>query len=368
MKILVTGGCGFIGTNLVLRLLESTSNEIINLDALTYAANPQSLADAAETSRYHFVKGDIGDVAFVAKTIALHQPDAIIHLAAESHVDRSIQSPSQFVQTNVVGTFNLLLAAQDHYSQLSRDRRKSFRFLHVSTDEVYGSLGQSGEFTETSRYDPHSPYSASKAASDHFAKAWHDTYGLPVIVTHCSNNYGPFQFPEKLIPLMIVKCIQGESLPVYGSGTNIRDWLHVADHVAALQLILASGVPGETYNIGGDCQLQNIDLVNRVCKIMDSHHPCSSGKPHSDRIDFVTDRPGHDFRYAIDATKVKDQLGWRASHCIDQGLIETVKWYLSNASWWQSILDSTYQLERLGMKAEQHQPAAPNGASPGDKS
>ena len=358
MKVLITGGCGFIGTNLVFRLLKSTSHEIINLDALTYAANPKSLGNVTDSRRYQFVQGDISDAAFVSETISSHQPDAMIHLAAESHVDRSIESPNQFVQTNVVGTFNLLLAAHDHHSQLDADQRRAFRFLHVSTDEVYGSLGQSGEFTETTRYDPHSPYSASKAASDHFARAWHDTYGLPVIVTNCSNNYGPYQFPEKLIPLMIVKCIQGESLPVYGHGTNIRDWLHVKDHVAALQLVLENGNPGETYNIGGDCQLQNIDLVNRVCKIMDSLHPCPSGKPHSDRINFVTDRPGHDFRYAIDASKLKDQLGWRTTYSIDQGLTETVKWYLGNTSWWQSILDGTYQLERLGLQADAIHPQA----------
>ncbi|QDT10124.1 dTDP-glucose 4,6-dehydratase [Planctomycetes bacterium K23_9] len=356
MKLLVTGGCGFIGTNLIRRLLQSDHYEIINLDALTYAANPNSLhmeatLSAEALNRYQLVRGDIAEKQFVTEAFRTHSPDGVIHLAAESHVDRSIDGPAQFVQTNVVGTFNLLEATREHLRSLSPADASAFRFLHVSTDEVYGSLGETGLFAETTAYDPHSPYSATKAASDHLARAWHTTYGVPVIVTNCSNNYGPYQFPEKLLPLMIIKCIAGESLPVYGTGQNVRDWLHVQDHVDALLRVLSAGVAGETYNIGGDCQLSNLELVQRVCGIMDEIYPSASGESHSSRIEFVTDRPGHDFRYAIDASKIKRDLHWQPQHSIETGLKNAVRWYVENEPWWKAILDDTYQLQRLGETA-----------------
>lgn len=348
MKILVTGGCGFIGSNLIRRLLSATEHEVVNVDKLTYAGNPQSLEDVADSPRYRFIKADIADPKRMREVMEDVAPEAIMHLAAESHVDRSIDGPSDFIQTNVVGTFNLLDSGLRHYNTLSGKTRDQFRLLHVSTDEVYGSLGASGLFTEATAYDPHSPYSATKAASDHLARAWKTTYGLPVIVTNCSNNYGPYQFPEKLLPLMIIKCLDEQPLPVYGKGENVRDWLYVQDHAAALITVLETGTPGETYNIGGNSEQRNIDLVHALCEIMDELRPRSSGGKHADLIQFVTDRPGHDFRYAIDAGKIQRELGWAPQHTLEESLRETVQWYLDNRNWWQNILDGNYQLQRLG--------------------
>ena len=350
--LLVTGGCGFIGSNLVRTLLTQTSHHVINIDNLTYSGNRQSLADLENHPRYRFFQNDICDAGAMEELFQRHRPAAVMHLAAESHVDRSIDGPAAFIQTNVVGTFHLLEAALKYFRSLGKSQAERFRFLHVSTDEVYGSLGPQGRFTEQSPYDPHSPYSATKASSDHLARAWHSTYGLPVIVTNCSNNYGPYQFPEKLLPLMIIKAIGEQPLPVYGRGENVRDWLYVADHVDALVAVLRHGAVGETYNIGGDCERRNLDLVNSLCQILDRMHPRSSGS-YSELIRFVTDRPGHDFRYAIDATKIRRQLGWKPRHDLQAGLKETVRWYLSHRDWWQAILDGTYNLERLGKTTPQ---------------
>jgi len=348
MKILVTGGCGFIGSNLIRHLIAETEHKIVNLDKLTYAGNPQSLEDIRGNDRYQFFQADLAEAAATSRVIRETDPDAVMHLAAESHVDRSIDGPAEFIQTNVVGTFNLLDASLNHYRQLSRQRQDAFRFLHVSTDEVYGSLGETGTFSEASPYDPHSPYSATKAASDHLARAWKSTYGLPIIVTNCSNNYGPYQFPEKLLPLMIIKCLAEEPLPVYGKGLNVRDWLYVKDHVIALTTVVAKGTPGETYNIGGNNERRNIDLVHAVIDILDDIHPRSEGRSYKDLITFVSDRPGHDFRYAIDSSKIQSELGWKPSQDFEACLRMTVQWYLDNPRWWKNILSGKYQLERLG--------------------
>lgn len=346
-RILVTGGAGFIGCNLVKLLLSKTNAEVYNLDALTYAGNLKSLDDVAANPNYNFIELDISDASGVDEVFARVRPDAVMHLAAESHVDRSIDSPADFVSSNVVGTLNLLQAARRCYESLSELERGKFRFLHVSTDEVYGSLGKEGYFTEQTRYDPHSPYSASKAASDHLARAWFDTFQLPVIVTNCSNNYGPFQFPEKLIPVVILKAIAGEPIPVYGMGENVRDWLFVEDHCRALLTVLQGGAPGQTYNIGGNNELRNIDLVNLICGILDELKPHRD--PYASQIQFVKDRPGHDLRYAIDASKIKQDLGWEPLMQADSGFRETVRWYLENVDWWQSILDGSYQIGRQGL-------------------
>lgn len=351
MKILVTGGCGFIGTNLVRYLLSMTDHQVVNLDKLTYAGNPHSLADVTDSPRYEFIRADLADPKQVADVVQQTDPDAVMHLAAESHVDRSIDGPSEFIQTNVVGTFNLLESSLRHYNDLNEDRSARFRFLHVSTDEVYGSLGDSGQFSETSRYDPHSPYAATKASSDHLARAWQTTFGLPVIVTNCSNNYGPYQFPEKLIPLMIIKCLQEQPLPVYGQGLNVRDWLFVEDHVRALTLVVETGRVGQTYNIGGNSERRNIDLVHSICEILDELKPRDGSQSHADLISYVTDRPGHDFRYAIDSSKIQSELGWKPEHSLEEYLRKTVDWYLQNEGWWQQILDGSYQLQRLGDQA-----------------
>jgi len=347
--ILVTGGAGFIGSAVVRQLLAAGVDRVVNLDKLTYAANLASLPGAEGTGRYVLEKVDICDAAEVARVFETHRPDAVMHLAAESHVDRSIDGPGAFIHTNVIGTFTLLQAALKHWRGLEGAAKDAFRFLHVSTDEVYGSLGPTGAFSETTRYDPHSPYSASKASSDHLARAWYDTYGLPVLVTNCSNNYGPYQFPEKLIPLMILKALSGEKLPVYGKGDNIRDWLYVEDHAAALRLAVKNGRPGETYNIGGRAEMQNIEVVRGICRLVDELRP--GNRPREELITYVTDRPGHDQRYAIDASKIERELGWKPSLNFETGIRQTVEWYLGREDWWKPILDGRYQGDRLGLKS-----------------
>lgn len=347
MRIFVTGGAGFIGSNLV-RLLVERGHAVLNFDKLTYAGNRNSLRDLDGNPRHQLVVGDICDAGSVGSTLASFKPNWIMHLAAESHVDRSIDGPSQFMETNIVGTFNLLSAAKEYW-QTNDSVKDSFRFLHVSTDEVYGSLGPTGRFDEQTRYDPHSPYAASKASSDHLARAWHDTYGLPVIVSNCSNNYGPYQFPEKLIPVVLLKCLRSESIPVYGRGENVRDWLFVQDHCEALLQIVSEGQVGATYNIGGNNELRNIDLVRSLCQLMDELHPRGDRKLYADQIQFVADRPGHDLRYAIDATKLKRELGWEPKQDRVSGFRKTVQWYLDNSSWWENILSGGYRLERQGM-------------------
>ena len=401
MKILVTGGSGFIGSNLVRLLVEEKGESVINLDKLTYAGNSESLADLEGNSNYTFEQVDLCDAAALSAVFAKHQPDAVMHLAAESHVDRSIDGPGEFIQTNIIGTFNLLQASLAYWRSLPAGETSSvssaaessdlntfipshasntgspshlpsqetFRFLHVSTDEVYGSLAADAPgFSETHAYDPHSPYSASKAASDHLARSWADTYGLPVLVTNCSNNYGPYQFPEKLIPVVILKCLRGEPIPVYGKGENIRDWLYVKDHAEALYTVVTKGRVGETYNIGGNNERQNIELVRTLCSLMDQLAPggmtsASSAVVESDQssaisnppsksfqdlITFVTDRPGHDMRYAIDPTKIRDELGWEPKEDFASGFRKTVKWYLDNREWTDRILSGDYKLDRLG--------------------
>jgi dTDP-glucose 4,6-dehydratase len=348
MRFLVTGGCGFIGANLV-RYLVGKGHQILNLDALTYAGNPNSLADLESNPLYQFQQVDICDSHRVATTLNAYEPEAVLHLAAESHVDRSIDGPAQFIQTNIVGTFNLLHASNQYRKSLSRDRAEVFRFLHVSTDEVFGSLGPSGLFSENTPYDPHSPYSASKAASDHLVRAWWHTYGLPVLITNCSNNYGPFQFPEKLIPVVILKCIRQEPIPVYGKGENIRDWLYVLDHCKAIETVALEGTVGQTYTVGGNNEMKNIDLVLTLCRIMDTLRPRQDGRRYEELITYVADRPGHDMRYAIDASKLKRELGWEPDHDHKALFTQTVQWYLDNESWWQSILSGQYKLERQGL-------------------
>ena len=344
---LVTGGAGFIGGNFVLDAVKR-GIRIINLDALTYAGNRDTLATLDGNPEHVFVHGDIGDGALVAELLAAHKPDAVVNFAAESHVDRSIDGPAAFVQTNVVGTLALLEAVRDYWRGLAGDARDGFRFLHVSTDEVYGSLGDTGKFTEDTAYAPNSPYSASKAASDHLVRAFHHTYGLPVLTTNCSNNYGPYQFPEKLIPLIIARALAGEPLPIYGDGRNVRDWLYVGDHCAAIRAVLEGGRVGETYNVGGDAEMQNIDVVHVICKLLDERRPRSDGQPRSSQITYVADRPGHDRRYAIDASKLHGELGWKPAHSFEQGIADTVDWYLEHQDWVQRVLDGSYRLERIG--------------------
>jgi len=347
---LVTGGAGFIGGNFVLDAV-ARGIRIVNLDALTYAGNRDTLASLDGDALHVFVHGDIGDRALVASLLDAHRPDAIVNFAAESHVDRSIDGPAAFVQTNVVGTLALLEAARDYWRSLEGADRDAFRFLHVSTDEVYGSLGDTGKFTEETPFAPNSPYSASKAASDHLVRAFHHTYGLPVLTTNCSNNYGPYQFPEKLIPLVIARALAGEPLPVYGDGRNVRDWLYVGDHCAAIRAVLERGRVGETYNVGGDAEKQNIEVVRTICALLDARRPRADGKPRAEQITYVADRPGHDRRYAIDASKLKSELGWAPAHSFEQGIADTVDWYLGHQDWVARVLDGSYRLERIGTAA-----------------
>jgi dTDP-glucose 4,6-dehydratase len=347
--ILVTGGAGFIGSNFVRQWLAEEEARLVNLDKLTYAGNPDSLAGCLEDPRHVFVQGDIGDGPLVSRLLAEYRPQAVVNFAAETHVDRSIDGPADFVQTNVVGAFRLLEAARRYWSDLAEPERGAFRFLHVSTDEVYGSLGPTGRFTEATPYAPNSPYSASKAAGDHFVRAYHHTYGLPVLVTNCSNNYGPYQFPEKLIPLMILNALEGKPLPVYGDGQQVRDWLFVEDHCRAIRIVLARGVPGEVYNIGGDCEQTNLDVVRMIAAMVDELRPGLPHGPRSSLITLVTDRPGHDRRYAIDATKIRQQLGWRPNEDFRSGLRRTVQWYLDNLAWVERITSGKYRRERLGL-------------------
>jgi len=345
--LLVTGGAGFIGANFVLQAV-ADGLHVINLDKLTYAGNLDTLSSLKDTAAHTFVQGDIGDRELVAKLLAEHRPDAIVNFAAESHVDRSIDGPAEFVQTNVVGTLGLLECARDYWRNLEDEARDAFRFLHVSTDEVYGSLGAEGKFTETTPYAPNSPYSASKAASDHLVRAFHHTYGLPVLTTNCSNNYGPYQFPEKLIPLIIQKALTGEPLPVYGDGKNIRDWLFVGDHCSAIRRVLDVGRIGETYNVGGNAERENIAVVKTICALLDQRRPLADGRVRESLITYVKDRPGHDRRYAIDSSKLQSELGWRPSQTFESGIAQTVDWYLANQPWTQRVLDGSYRMERLG--------------------
>ncbi len=352
MKIIVTGGAGFIGSAVVRQYVNDTQHHVINLDALTYAGNLESLKDVSEHPRYQFEHVDIRDYAAVQRVFEQHQPDAIMHLAAESHVDRSIDGPADFIQTNIVGTYNLLDVAKKYWADLEGEKKAGFRFHHVSTDEVYGDLGDTGLFTETSPYEPSSPYSASKASSDHLVRAWCRTYGLPVVVTNCSNNYGPYQFPEKLIPLVTLNAIDGKPLPIYGKGDQIRDWLFVDDHARALRLVLEQGEIGETYNIGGHNEKTNLEVVKTICTLLDEYFPESQNVPHEKLITYVADRPGHDLRYAIDADKIQQQLGWTPDETFESGIRKTIEWYLNHSEWCQHVQDGSYQRERLGMIEE----------------
>ena len=344
---LVTGGAGFIGGNFVLDAVRR-GIQVVNLDVLTYAGNLDTLSVLDGDPRHVFVQGDIGDAALVRRLLAEHRPEAVINFAAESHVDRSIDGPAAFVQTNVVGTLSLLEQVRDYWKALDAPARDGFRFLHVSTDEVYGSLGDSGKFSETTPYAPNSPYSASKAASDHLVRAFHHTYGLPVLTTNCSNNYGPFQFPEKLIPLILAKALAGEPLPVYGEGLNVRDWLFVGDHCSAIARVLEAGRVGETYTVGGDAERPNIVVVKTICALLDQRRPLADGRARESLITYVKDRPGHDRRYAIDASKIKDELGWSPTLSFEEGIARTVDWYLEHQGWVQRVLDGSYRLERIG--------------------
>jgi dTDP-glucose 4,6-dehydratase len=351
--LLVTGGAGFIGSAVIRHLIRNTRHRVVNVDCLTYAGDLDSVAPVSGDPRYTFEQVDIRNAAEVARLFSQYRPEGIMHLAAESHVDRSIDGPAEFIQTNIVGTYTLLEAARQYWNGLAGEKRAGFRFHHISTDEVYGSLGDEGLFTEATCYQPNSPYSASKAASDHLVRAWHHTYGLPVVTTNCSNNYGPYHFPEKLIPLMILNALEGKPLPVYGNGQQIRDWLYVEDHARALVLVWEQGVPGEVYNIGGHNEQKNIDVVRTLCDLLEELHP---GKPagvqqYRDLITYVADRPGHDLRYAIDASKIQRELGWTPQETFATGMRKTVEWYLGNEAWWRRVRDGSYRGERLGLGA-----------------
>ncbi len=348
-RIIVTGGAGFIGSALIRYLISETDCHILNIDKLTYAGNLTSLKECANNDRYSFLQADICDAQAISKACNDFNPHAIMHLAAESHVDRSIDGPMTFVQTNVVGTCTLLECAQTYWRTLPADEQAAFRFQHISTDEVYGSLGETGLFEEITPYDPRSPYSASKAASDHFVMAWYHTFGLPILMTNCSNNYGPYHFPEKMIPLMILNALEGQPLPVYGKGDNVRDWLYVEDHARALYTVLQKGVIGETYNVGGNNEMSNIDVVKTVCSMLDELRPRADGTPHESLITFVNDRPGHDQRYAIDASKIKRDLDWEPQENFETGIRRTIEWYLANAWWWEPIRKNSYDGKRLGV-------------------
>jgi dTDP-glucose 4,6-dehydratase len=349
-RILVTGGAGFIGSAVARHLIGDLGAEVLVVDKLTYAGNLASLAPVAKDARFRFLHADICDGQAMHAAIAEFRPDAVMHLAAESHVDRSIDGPADFIETNIVGTFRMLDAATAYWRGLDAGARDRFRFHHISTDEVFGALGDEGKFTPETSYDPRSPYSASKAGSDHLVRAWYHTHGLPVLITNCSNNYGPYHFPEKLIPLMILKGLVGETLPVYGDGSNVRDWLHVEDHARALALVVERGVPGETYLIGGNAEKSNLHVVETICDLLDRHAPQADGGSRRALIGFVADRPGHDFRYAIDASKIERELGWRPRESFASGMAGTVRWYLDNRDWWQDIQAGAYRGERLGLQ------------------
>jgi dTDP-glucose 4,6-dehydratase len=350
MTIIVTGGAGFIGSAVVRQYVQETDITVVNLDKLTYAGNLESLATVSGDPRYEFEQVDICDADVVREVFRRHQPHAVMHLAAESHVDRSIDGPGAFIQTNILGTYILLQEARRYWAGLDSQARLAFRFHHISTDEVFGSLGTEGLFSEATPYQPNSPYSASKASSDHLVRAWHHTYGLPVVTTNCSNNYGPYQFPEKLIPLVTLNALEGKPLPIYGNGQNVRDWLYVDDHARALRQVLREGRPGETYNIGGNEERTNLEVVRTVCAILDDLVPDSPHRPHEALITFVPDRPGHDARYAIDARKLRRELGWRPAESFESGLRKTVQWYLDNADWCRRVQDGTYRRDRLGLE------------------
>jgi len=348
-RILVTGGCGFIGSNFIIDQIRA-NNKILNFDKLTYAANQDNLSDIDKNPNYFFSNGDIKDSEKVSSTITEFNPNIIINFAAESHVDRSIDGPKEFIETNIIGTYELLQSSLNYYNNLSDAHKSQFKFIHVSTDEVYGSLGYEGYFKETTPYNPSSPYSASKASSDHLVNAWHHTFNLPTIITNCSNNYGPYQFPEKLIPLIIISCLQGRELPVYGDGKNIRDWLYVKDHCVALDYVISNGEIGETYNIGGDEEKTNLEIVNTICGVLDKKIPLQNGLHYSDSIIYVKDRLGHDFRYAIDSSKIKNKLHWQPKCKFEDAIIKTIEWYIDNKSWWEKILNNKYDLNRLGSR------------------
>lgn len=350
MRILITGGAGFIGSAVIRYIIQNTENEVLNIDKLTYAGNLESLKDIEQDKKYQFKQLDICNAEHMALAFDEFQPDAVMHLAAESHVDRSIDGPAAFIETNIVGTYNLLEVARKYWLQLDEEKKSNFRFHHISTDEVYGDLeGTTDLFTESTSYAPSSPYSASKASSDHLVRAWHRTYGLPVIITNCSNNYGPYHFPEKLIPLVILNALDGKALPIYGKGDQIRDWLFVEDHARALYTVVTEGAVGETYNIGGHNEKQNIEVVQTICKILDELKPQANGVPYASLINFVKDRPGHDLRYAIDASKIKKELGWEPEETFETGIRKTVEWYLNNLEWCRRVQDGSYQRERLGV-------------------
>ena len=351
MRLVITGGAGFIGSAVVRMLVGSRAADVVNVDKLTYAANLASLESIAGSPGYRFVRADICDRAAMSALFNAVEPDLVMHLTAESHVDRSIDGPGAFIETNILGTYTLLDVALTYWSKLSRESQSRFRFLHVSTDEVYGSLGPEGQFTETTPYAPNSPYSSSKAASDHLVRAWHHTYGLPTLITNYSNNYGPCQFPEKLIPLIILNGLEGKKLPVYGAGANVRDWLYVDDHARALWDVAMRGRVGETYNVGGNAERRNIEVVVRICDLLDEAAPAAT--PRRALIEFVTDRPGHDLRYAIDTTKIAGELGWRPRETFETGLAKTVMWYLANRSWWEAVCSGSYAGERLGLSRRQ---------------